>query len=295
MNGPTGASFRSLLFVPGDQEGRFDKAFASGADAVIIDLEDAVAAGRKALAREAVARALDRGCGISVFVRVNAFLGTDCYEDLLAVVRPGLAGLVLPKAEAGDALRTLDWVVGQLERQRGLQSGSIELLPLIETARGAEAMPEVALATPRVRRLSFGVADYSLDLGLERSPDEAGIAYLRAQMVQCSRAAGLEPPVDSVVVEVRDEARFRESASRARALGMRGKLCLHPAQVPLANEVFAPAPEDIERARTIVAAFDAASRTGVAALTVGGEFVDAPVAERARRLLAWAAGRESVN
>jgi len=291
MNGPPGASYRSLLFVPGDQEGRFDKAFASGADAVIIDLEDAVASERKRPAREAVARTLHADRDVAVFVRVNGFSEADCYEDLLAVVRPGLAGVVLPKAEAGDALRTLDWIVGQLERQRDLRPGSIEMLPLVETARGAEALAELATATPRVRRLSFGVADYSLDLGIEQADDEAGIAFLRARLVQCSRAAGLAPPVDSVVVEVRDEERFRESAGRARALGMRGKLCIHPRQVPLANEVFAPTLQELDRARAIVEAFDAASRRGVAALTVGGAFVDAPVAERARRLLAWSTGR----
>jgi citrate lyase subunit beta/citryl-CoA lyase len=274
---------RSLLFVPGNRPERVAKAFACGADVVIIDLEDSVPAQDKRAAREAAATAVERPH--AVFVRVNGFEAPDCYEDLLSVVRPGLGAVVLPKAESAAQLATLDWLIAQLERQRGMPAGGVALVPLVETARGVESLAALAGATPRVRRLSFGVADYSLDLGLQPGPGEPELAYIRARLVHCSRAAGLEPPLDSVVVEVRDPVRFRDSASRARALGMGGKLCIHPDQVPVANEVFSPTPAELERARAIVAAFDAATGRGEAAITVGGEFVDAPVVERARRLL----------
>lgn len=277
---------RSLLFVPGNHARRLEKAFGCGADAVIVDLEDAVPRGDKDAARQAVAAAIPGHEGPAVFVRVNGFHDPACYDDLLAVLRPGLAGIVLPKAESATELATLDWVIGQLERQRGMPAASVEILPLVESARGVESLAAIAAASPRIRRLSYGIADYSLDLGLQPGPDESGIAYVRSRLVHCSRAAGLGPPVDSVVVEVRDADRFRDSCRRARGLGLYGKLCIHPDQVVLANELFMPSAAEVERARAILVAYESAGADGVA--VVGGEFVDAPVAERARRLLVLA-------
>lgn len=276
---------RSMLFVPGNHSRRVYKAFECGADAVIIDLEDAVPASDKEAARQTAATAVDGEYQAAAFVRVNAFDNPACYDDVLAVVRPRLAGIVLPKAETAEQLLTLDWLIGQMERRQGMAPGTVELVPLVETARGVEALTAMASATPRVRRLSFGIADYSLDLRLQPDPEEAALAYIRARLVHCSRAAGLDPPVDSVVVEVRDAERFRDSARRARALGMGGKLCLHPDQVPAANDLFRPSPAELERARAVVAGYESALARGEAAAMVLGEFVDAPVAARARRLL----------
>jgi citrate lyase subunit beta/citryl-CoA lyase len=273
------------LFVPGNHPHRIAKALGSHADAVIIDLEDAVPLADKASARQAAADAAGPAGRCRLFIRVNGVDGSDCYPDLLAIVQPGLKGIVVPKAEVPEQLRILDWVVGQLEHERGLEPGAVELLPLVETARGVAAIEAMAASSARIRRMSFGIADYSLDLGLQPTADEAQLQYIRARLVHGSRAAGLEPPVDSVVVEVRDPERFRASAERARSLGMAGKLCIHPDQVPIANRVFAPTAREIERARAIVEAFDAA---GSSAITVGGEFVDVPVVEHARRVLALA-------
>ena len=279
---------RSFLFVPGHQARRIAKALDSPADAVIIDLEDAVPPAEKEAARANAAAALaDRGAP-AVFVRVNGAGDSGCLDDVLALTRPGLAGIVLPKAESAAQLHALDWALSQLEPRHGLTPGTVELLPLVESARGVEDAPEIATATGRVHRLAYGVADYSLDLGLQPDPGEAGLAYLRARLVHASRAAGREPPIDSVVVEIRDLERLRESALRARALGLGGKLCLHPDQVPVVNEVFGPTAEELARARAIVAAYDAARERGEAAVTVEGACVDAPVAEKARILLAGA-------
>jgi len=211
-----------------------------------------------------------------------------CYADLQAIVVPGLDGVMLPKVEGPEPLRALDWLLTQLERERGLDAGRIELLGLVETARGVERLAEIAAASPRLARLAFGVADYSLDLGLESTAGEAELAWIRSKLVHCSRVAGLAPPVDSVVVQVRDAERFRESARTGRSLGLRGKLCLHPDQVPIANEVFSPSAAEVARARAIVAAFEAAEAAGVAAIRVGDEFVDYPVVARARGVLAIA-------
>lgn len=288
MTGTSNPALRSYLFAPGDHARRREKAFECGADAVILDLEDAVAADGKAAAREAVAAALATPRACRAYVRVNGPDSPWCWDDLLAVVGPGLDGILVPKAERAEDLRTLDWVIGQLERERGLAAGGIELMALVESARGVAALPALAAATPRLARLSYGIADYSLDVGLEPAGDEAELAWLRATLVQASRAAGLEPPVDSVVVQVRDEARFTASAERARRAGLGGKLCLHPGQVPLANAVFSPGEAELARARAIVAAFEAAAAAGSAAISVGGEFVDYPVVARARALLALA-------
>lgn len=279
---------RSLLFVPGNQPRRVEKALASGADAVIIDLEDSVPASDKRQARDAAVAALGRRD--AVFVRVNGFDDAACFDDLEAIVRPGLAGVVLPKADAAQPLATLDWLVTQLERRAGMEAGTVELMPLVECARGVESLPQIAAASPRIRRISFGVADYSHDLGVDIGPDEEALAHIRSRLVHCSRAAGLEQPVDSVVVEVRDAGRFRESARRARALGLFGKLCIHPDQVPLAHEAFTPAPAELARARAIVDAWESAEGRGEAAITVGGEFVDGPVAARARQILTFGDG-----
>jgi len=276
---------RSFLFVPGHHARRIDKAFGSAADAVIIDLEDAVPSAEKEAARANAAAALsDRGAP-AAFVRVNGAADPGCLEDLVAVVRPGLAGVVLPKAESVAQLLALDWAIGQLESSQGLRPGAVELVPLIESARGVEDAASLAASAARVRRLTYGVADYSLDVGLQPDPQESGLAYLRARLVHASRACGREAPVDSVVVEIRDPGRLRESALRARALGFGGKLCLHPDQVPIVNEVFGPTEAELALARTVVEAYDEARARGEAAVTVEGSFVDAPVAERARKLL----------
>ena len=279
---------RSYLFAPASHVRRRERAFDCGADAVILDLEDAVAADEKTAARAAVAELLATPRPTPAWVRVNGTESPWCFADLEAVAGPGLAGVVLPKAERPDQLTSLDWVLGQLEHRAGLGPGTIGMMALVETAVGVERVGELARATPRLTRLGFGIADYSLDLGLDAGDDEAGIAYVRARLVHVSRAAGLPPPVDSVVVQVREAARFRDSAARARRLGLFGKLCIHPDQVPLANEIFAPTPAEVEWARAVVLAFEAAQRAGSAAIQVDGEFVDYPVVARARATLALA-------
>lgn len=278
-------ALRSLLFAPANHARRREKAFECGADAVVLDLEDAVPPGEKAEARRAVAALLAVPRAGQAWARINGVDTPWSWADLDALVLAGLDGIVVPKVEEPTQLRIVDWVVSQLERERGLPAGRIELIALIETARGVAAAPAIAAACPRLSRLSFGIADYSLDLGLEPSADEAELAWVRAALTQASRVAGLAPPVDSVVVQVRDGERFRASAERARRAGLRGKLCLHPDQVPLANEAFSPTPQELERARAIVAAFEAAEASGSAAISVGGEFVDYPVVAQARAVL----------
>jgi hypothetical protein len=163
---------RSFLFAPGNHERRAAKVFQSGADVAILDLEDAVAVDEKAAARDSVARALQVPRAGLGFVRVNGVDTPWCWGDLQTIVGPGLDGVMVPKAESAAQLQVLDWLLTQLERERGLVVGALPLLPIIETALGERQLEALAAASPRVRRFAFGGADYSLDLGLQWSTGE---------------------------------------------------------------------------------------------------------------------------
>ena len=279
---------RSFLFAPGNHERRAEKVFQSGADVAILDLEDAVAVEEKAAARASVVRALQAPRSGLGFVRINGVDTPWCWADLQAIVGPGLDGVMVPKVESAVQLQVLDWVLTQLERERGLVAGSLPLLPIIETALGESRLEALATASPRVRRFAFGGADYSLDLGLQWTAGEQEFDYLRARLVHVSRAAGLAAPIDTVTVQVKEPERFASSAARARQFGLYGKLLIHPDQVALCHAAFAPSAAEVARAQRIIEAFVAAEAEGVASLRVDGEFIDYPVVEKARRILAAA-------
>lgn len=279
---------RSFLFAPANHGRRVEKAFTLQADAVILDLEDAVALSEKPAAREQAravlqARGAARPC--KAYVRVNAMDTAFCYADLLAVVRPGLDGIVLPKAESAEALATVDWLLAQLERERGLPPGSVDLLPIVETARGVARIDTLLAPRTRVRRLAFGAGDYSLDLGVTWTRDERESRYAREVVVTASRAHGLEAPLDSAYASIEDDEGLLASARGAAAIGYQGKMCIHPRQVPLVNGVFSPGDEEVAWARRVVAAFDEAERAGSSAFALDGKLVDYPIVYRARRVL----------
>ncbi|GMU68058.1 MAG: malyl-CoA lyase [Steroidobacteraceae bacterium] len=282
------AGLRSYLFAPANHVRRAGKAFEVGADVVILDLEDAVALTEKANARPLAVEALRRPRGARGYVRINGVDTPFWRDDLDAVVGPWLDGVVLPKAESADHVQAVAAHIEARERAAGLERGTLELMLIVETARGVVDAEAIAAASPRVARLAFGGGDYTNDLDLEWTPEEEALAYGRARLVHASRVAGLEPPVDTVVLEVRDPQRFRQSARNGRRLGLRGKLCIHPDQIAPCHEAFTPGAAEIERARAIVAAFDEAQARGIASIQVGGVFVDYPVAHKARRVLAMA-------
>lgn len=282
------AGVRSYLFAPGNHVRRAEKAFTAGADAAILDLEDAVAHAEKAAARPLVVAALERPRAVPGYVRVNDSHSPWWQDDLDAVVGPWLDGVVLPKVESAEEVRGFVERLDACERRAGLAPGSLDLMLIVETARGIVHIDSVAAASPRIGRIALGGGDYTNDLDLEWTADEAALAYARARIAHASRAAGIEPPVDTVVIEVRDQARFLESARNGRRLGFQGKLCIHPDQVAPCHAVFTPGVAEIARARTIVAAFGEAETRGVASIQVDGVFVDYPVARRAQRILALA-------
>ncbi|MEM9533974.1 MAG: CoA ester lyase [Pseudomonadota bacterium] len=276
---------RSFLFAPGNHPRKVEKSLQVGADAVVLDLEDAVATAQKAATRPVVVDALQEPRSCRGYIRVNSFETPWCYGDLQAAVRGGVDGIVLPKVESAAQLITVDWVISQLELERNLSPGTLDLMPIIETGLGVARLEEISSAVPRVQRLAFGAGDLHLDLNLQWEPQERSLADTRSRLVLHSRIAGLEPPIDTVLLQIRDSARFEKSSAAGREFGFQGKLCIHPDQVPIANRVFSPSADEIEHARQVVEAFAAAEADGSASIQLEGYFIDYPIVERARKVL----------
>jgi citrate lyase subunit beta/citryl-CoA lyase len=280
------AALRSFLFAPGNHPRRVEKALTLDADAVILDLEDAVAVAEKTATRAAIAAALGRPRSGRLYVRVNAVDTEFCYGDLVAVVRAGLDGVILPKVENAAALATADWLVAQLEREAGLKPRAVDLIPIVETAKGLADIDAILRCGSRVRQVAFGAGDFTLDTNMSWSRGEAELGYARARVVTASRAAGLDPPLDTVWVDLADDAGLEASARLAQGLGFQGKMCIHPDQVAIVNRVFTPGEAEVSFAERVVAAFEAAEAAGVASIQLDGKFIDYPIVDRARRTLA---------
>lgn len=281
---------RSMLFAPANHARHAEKALNGANDAVILDLEDAVSVDQKPRARAAardLVRNRPRG-GPAAFVRINALTTPFAYDDLKEVVAPGLDGIVVPKIESAVQVMTVDWLLQQIERERGLALGSMQVVPIVETAAGLSHIDEIA-AAPRVRRVSFGAGDFTLDTGMAWSTGNEGVLWGRIRIVIASRTAGLEAPVDTVFPDLADIAGFTREAEVGKRLGFQGKTCIHPSQVEIANRIFTPSEEEVERATRVVAAFESALAGGSASIQVDGQFVDYPVAEQARRVVDRAA------
>ena len=262
---------RSYLFVPGNRPDRFPKACAAGADAVIVDLEDSVAAADKRTAREAVAAWLNPAQ--PVLVRINVASSEWFRDDLSLSGKPGIAGVLLPKAERVEDIQIVAEHFG----------AAIPILPQIETAQGFWNALPMANTKP-VQRLLFGSIDFQLDVGMSAEEDE--LLYFRSQVVLLSRLAGIQTPVDGVTTDINSTERVRADTLRAKRLGFGGKMCIHPKQVPIVNECFAPTAEEEAWARRVVEA-SAASHGG--ATSVDGKMVDRPVIALAEKILATVA------
>ena len=284
------AAVRSFLFTPANHPRRVEKVFQVGADAVILDLEDAVAVAEKVKAREDVVAAFTGANGGCLhYVRINSVDTVFWQDDLTATVGPWLDGIVLPKVESGETLLQVEAVIAEAERAAGLTVGSLDLLPIIETARGVESAAEIATAGSRIRRFAFGGGDYTLDLDYEWSADEEVLSYARARLSHAARLGDLLPPIDTVVLQIKDDQRFEASARRGRKFGFGGKLCIHPSQVPLTHLVFTPSPKEVAHAEAVVAAFEAAEASGSASIQLDGYFIDYPIVYKSQRILALAA------
>ncbi|MDQ7910127.1 CoA ester lyase [Phytohabitans sp. ZYX-F-186] len=286
----------AMLYVPAGDPRKLDKVpRLLGVTTIILDLEDAVAADRKDVARAALGRVLD-GVGAAapgerrgeIWVRINA-PGTVAFEaDLAACVRAEVAGLIVPKATA-DSLHTVAARVEERERAAGLPHGSVELMGLVETIAGWHSVRTATALPSRVHGLSFGAGDFSLELGLPFPPPDGvqghTLLVAKAELVLHSRRLGLAPPHDGVYPAYRDLDTLLAEATLAKSMGFVGKHTIHPDQVPVVRSVFVPGQAELDKARRIIAAAEDARQRGLGNASVDGELVDVPVVERARRLL----------
>ncbi|MEO8101164.1 MAG: CoA ester lyase [Betaproteobacteria bacterium] len=280
---------RSKLFVPGSRPEYFDKALSSQADAISIDLEDSVVESRKGEARVMVREFL-RSAGVRstnkvIIVRVNA-IGTAHFDaDVAAIVQPGLAILNLPKPESAADIQVAVAALGRAEAANGLDR-RIGILANIETPKALRCAREIALADARVAGLQLGFGDLFEPLGIARRD----VRNVHAAMFAMRTAAG-EAGVfayDGAFADVQDEAGYREEAEMARRLGYLGKSCIHPSQIALANEVFRPSDDEIDHARRVIDAFQAAEANGTGAIMVDGKMIDMPFVRRAEAIVAIA-------
>lgn len=280
--------FRSFLFAPGNHPRRVEKALGLDADGVILDLEDACPIAEKVATRSVVVAAYQRPRTGLGYVRVNAPTTEWGYGDIVAVVQKGVDGIILPKLETVDEIRAVDWVVGNLERERGLKAGGLDIIPIIETGKGLSNVRAICAAGTRVKRIAFGAGDFTLDMNMTWSRSEAELLPYRTECVLASRAGGIEPPIDTVWVDLKDTDGFRQSVAAIKALGFQGKLCIYPDQIPVVNEMLSPSPAEVEWSRKVVAAFAEAEKAGSASIQLEGKFIDYPIVFRADRIIAMA-------
>lgn len=275
---------RSMLLVPADDPYKINKAINAGADAVLIDLEDSVAEAEKANARGVMGQAAIST--LPIYVRVNAVHGEFFMDDIDAVLDMECAGIVIPKVESASDMEICNWYLTQMAHKKDRQPGELDLIPIVETAKGIANIREIITACPLISRVSYGAGDLQAETGLAWTRDEMELLPIRMKVVIESAAAGLLPPLDTPHWEFRDMDLLRESAQRGRRLGFGGKMCIHPAQIKVVHEAFSATAKELKWAQQVVKEFEAAEAQGKACITVNGQMVDYAVVKRARNILA---------
>ena len=288
---------RSWMFVPGHRQKMIDKSFGlTNIDAVMLDIEDGVAPAEKDAARREIAAALDRVAQQEAaartparYVRINAVGHERMYADLGAVVRPGLEGLVLPKVDAPEQVETVEDILDRKEPEMGMPRGSVRLLVAIESPRGLFQAQAIAAASPRVIGLIFGAEDFGRELALplRREGEARDLIYARSAFV-CAASARNVQAVDGVWPDLQDMEGLKSFALQSRRLGFTGMSSIHPSQIDAINAAFTPSAEEVEYCRKVVQAFDEARARGEGSIAFGGQLIDLPIVERARRTLALA-------
>lgn len=285
---------RTPMFAPGSKERVMAKALDSGVDAVILDLEDSVAIAAKAEARTLVANAIDgaasRKSAPVIFVRVNGAATGLLADDLAAVVRPGLAAVLLPKAETVEEVQSTAEAIARHEAARGIQAGSVEIILQIESALGVYRCYELIKASPRVAGTCIGVArdgDLQTDLGCSWSIEGTELLYARSKVLLDTRAAGAHLlPIDGVFSDLNDEAGLMQDSRLSARLGYIGRTVIHPKQIAPVKEAYAVSAAEVAYYSKVVAEFEAVEKTGAAAaITVDGKLVDYAMYQRAKRVL----------
>ncbi|HEX6841871.1 MAG TPA: CoA ester lyase [Stellaceae bacterium] len=278
--------WRSMLFVPVTVEKYVARAAERGADALILDLEDSVPLAEKTRGREVLQDAAETVAknGADVVVRINR-RWRMAIQDIEAAVSPAVQALMLTKVESAEHVQMLAEVVDEIEAERGMALGSTKFVALVETASGFLRMTEIARAHPRLVALSIGAEDFALSVGM--LPDAEGLFLPKQQMIIAARAAGILPlGFIGTVADFRDLDAYRLTIRRARRLGFMGASCIHPSQVAILNQEFRPSPDEVAAAERAVAAYDAATASGIGAIELDGKMIDVPVIERAKHVLA---------
>ncbi|WP_240436409.1 HpcH/HpaI aldolase/citrate lyase family protein [Streptomyces sporangiiformans] len=284
---------RSLLFVPANRTEWLPKARAAGADAAILDLEDAVPRQDKASARARVVEAVagagtDPSGGMALFVRINPLDSWAGAEELRAVARPGLAGIVLPKVSCVQDVRLADRLLTWCEDEQGLPRGQLALVPLLETARGLREAHEIASAAARVAYMGALTApggDVERAVGYRWTPEGTETLALRSRVLLDVRAAESPHPVTGLWTSLADLAGLRAFAEQNRSLGYEGMMAIHPSHVPVINDVFSPGPDELARYARLIAAVEQAQTQGQGAVSFEGQMVDEAMAATARLVL----------
>jgi len=278
-----------MLFVPAHVRRFVESAPTRGADAYILDLEDSVPAGLKPLAREtlqASARHIateTENTGTAVLVRINSS-PAEAELDLAAAVNSSVGAIVLPKVESGESVRFLAGKIAKLEAQAGLPSGHTRLIAQIESVQAFSRMDEIAASSPALLGMTLGSEDFSASAGMQPLPET--LYWPNQQLVFACRRAGILPfGFPGSIAAYDDLAGFRQVVRQAARMGFVGAFCVHPSQVPILNDEFAPSMPQIEEAREMIAVFEAAAREGRGAVQFKGKMVDPPVVEQARTLL----------
>lgn len=283
---------RSWMFVPGHRQRMIDKALGLDADAVMLDIEDGVAPGEKDTARKLIGEALGRERlpgSPARFVRINAIGHARMEADLEAVVRPGLDGLALPKVETAEEVLKVEAVVREREPALKIERGDIKLLVAIESPKGLLNAPAIAACSPRVVGLMFGAEDFGREIGLPtaREGEARDMLYARSAMAVAAASAHVQA-VDGVWVDLKDTEGLWGFARQSRRLGFSGMSLIHPSQIDPINSVFSPTLEEIDYAQQVVQAYEEAVARGDGSISFGGQLIDRPIVERARRALEMA-------
>ena len=289
--------YRSILFAPGNRIRMLEKVGKSGADAVVLDLEDAIPSDQKNVARSIVNKAskkIAKEDDIDVYVRLNPFtdetgLVVPCgEEDLREVVSENIKGIMIPKIENAKDIVMVHRILIELEKSIGLMVGQVDLVGIVETVLGVENVFDIASVEIGNRNLTlaFGAGDYTNDLNIEWPKDEFNLDYPRTRIASACRVSNLSKPIDTVWIDLDDEHGLRESCKRAKNLGFFGKLCIHPKQVEIVNQVFTPSRVEYERAVKIKQVFDEAKKKGEGSTSVNGKMIDAPIVFAADKVIA---------
>ena len=284
-------ALRSLLFVPGNKDNMLDKALGFRPDAFVPDMEDSVPTAEKDNARNTIAGYLPKlaDSGVPIIPRVNSLDTGWAADDLAAVIGPHIYGISIGKINEPADIDEVSELIGDLERDAGLDDGRIKMIPWLESAKAIVHCYDICVASPRLVAVAFGGEDFTHDMGIERLEDESEVAFARNQLCIAARAAEILA-LDTPYFRFKDEDGLRANSAAARQCGFKGKFAIHPAQIDAINETFSPSAKEIEYARRVVQAFEEAERSGRGSTSLEGKVIDVPVFKRARALLELAGG-----